>query len=202
MTIQIKKDIRTIVEILAYLIVSFSIGNIYYTYPWLGWTLFAIGVGSVVYRNYFMRYRSDTILFPTQNDDAGKMSYLAFGIMVIFFAGVAYFAFNVGIYRMVIGLTIGIGVILFGLFQSPKGWLVVKNNLLEIYGITGTTDIRQLKEIALHNDKIILTNIYDEHTSSTLLRLDPPASGHIKIFLEKTLGQNKILVIDNVTVVA
>ena len=95
-------------------------------------------------------------MLPTQNDEASKMSLVAFGLVVLFFSSVGHFAFDMEIYQVAIGLTIGGGLIWFGLHESPKSWLHIKENIIEIQDMADRVDIRQLKEISIYSDRIVL----------------------------------------------
>jgi len=199
MTVQLKSDIKTIVEVLAFIIISFSLTMVYNDYPWIGATFFVAGIGATIYKSYFLRLRTDTIMFPTVNDNSSKMIYVTIGVILLFFSLVGYLGINMNIYKLLIGISLALVVSLFGFFESPKGWLTIQNSILKIYGVAGVTDIRQLKEIILANDRITLVNIYGEHKNSTLLKLNPAASGTIKNFIETKLDKSEIQVIDNVT---
>ncbi len=199
MTIQLKNDIRTIIEVLTFLIISFSLTEVYNNYPLIGGAFFIACIGATIYKSYFLRFRTDTILFSTLNDDSSKMAYITFGIIILFFAVVGYFAFDLNIYQAIIVATIGVAVSLFGCFKSPRGWLTIENNSLKICGVEDTIDVRQLKEVILANDRITLVNIYGEHKNSTLLKLNPAASATIKNFIDTKLNKSQIQVIDNVT---
>lgn len=201
MTDQLKKDIRIIIEVLLFLIVWFGIGNIYNYVPWAGYAFLAIGAGAIIYRSYFFRYRKDAVLFPTQNDDSSKMLYVALGIMVLFCAIVGYFVANANFYKVVVVLAIGVAIILFGVFESPKGWLVIKDNTVRIYRVDGIIDIRQIKEIALHSDRIILITIRNEQKLSTPLKLTPAAVQSIKAFLESKIARADIVITDHISYV-
>src|SRR3569833_4163839 len=159
MTTQLKKDIHTIVELSLFLSVYFAIGEISNDILWISYLFFCVVALLIIYRSYFFSYRKNTVLVPTQNDDSFKMFYVAIGIIVMFCAAVGKFVYNADFYKVIIVLAIGIGIISFGVFESPKGWLTIKNNTIRIYGVNSTTDIQHVKEISLYNDRIILINI-------------------------------------------
>jgi len=53
-------------------------------------------------------------------------------------------------------------VFLNGLFDLPKGMIKVDANELSISGLKNKVDIRQLKEIQIYKEKLLLANIYNE----------------------------------------
>ena len=83
--------------------------------------------------------------------------------------------------------------------HGKKGFITINKNLLKIIGVANELDIRQLKEITLKNDKIILTNIYDENTISHHLKLNVKSSEKIIAFFEKQLNPNNINLINQVS---
>jgi hypothetical protein len=201
MTNQLKNDIKTIIELLTYIVITFCLSFVY-TNTWIAIIFSALWIGRILYKAYFVvgvRNRSDIILFPTQNDEYSKMTPITFGIIILIISIIGYFAFGENIYYSIIGTTIGAAVFLFGFFRSPNGWILIKNNSLELYGIQGETDTRQLREITLKNDKITLTNIYGENKNSNLLNLNQSNARDIKRFLEEKLNKSEILIVDGVT---
>jgi hypothetical protein len=190
-----KEDIRTIVQLLLFIVIYFSSSQV----PWLSWLSMAFIIAALVYNGYFLKHRKDTILFPTLNDESSKMTFISFGVLVFFLTLISYFAFNNGIKILITGFALGAILFSFGLFLSPKGWLEIKGNLLKVHGITGETDIRQLQAITLENNKITLTNIYGESKNCFQLKLDPSAAKKIKTFLSENLLNKEVLVVDNIT---
>ena len=139
------------------------------------------------------------MIFPTQNDNSSKMGLIAFGIIVIFLSVTSYYGYNNKDIYSIIGFPVGIIMILLGFYEPEKGFITINKNLLKIIGVTNEFDIRQLKEITLKNDKIILTNIYDENAISHHLKLNVKSSEKIIAFLEKQLNPNDINLINQVS---
>ena len=199
MTPQLKKDINTIFEVLAFGIIWMGLAAFYSNLPgWVAVVLIAIGVGHSIYTRYRKITNADIILFPTLNDESARTGFITFGILILIFAALVYFVFNIKLLLAGIGIVAGTAFILFGRFDLPKGWLSVENNNLKLYGVSENIDTRQLKEIMLKNDEIRLTNIYGENKYSRLLKLTPVISERIKLFLEEKLHNGEITVIDNV----
>jgi len=199
MTSQVKKDIKTIIEVITSILSSIVIVSIYDKFPWVAALFVAIACGRFIYEKYLKRKRKDMVLFPTLNDESEKMIPIAIGVIIAAFSVIGYFAFDFKIYGSLIGVAIGIGSFLLGFFQSPNGWLSVNDHFLKIYGIPGEIDTRLLKEITLKNDKITLTNIYGENKNAFNLKLDRSVAARIKHFLEERMPKNEILIIDNVS---
>ncbi len=199
MTTQLKADIKTILEVISFIFIWVAISNIANNLSWVSYLIASIGAAVIIYNSYFKRYRKDVFLFPTLNDEYSKMTFITFGILIILFSAFGRFLFNSNLYYSILGFAFGAGVILFGIFQSPKGWISVEKCILSLYGVKDKIDTRQLKDITLSNDKIVLTNIYGEHTVSFNLKLNPKMAKSTKKFLEEKL-QNEVQIIDNVFV--
>jgi hypothetical protein len=201
MTQQLKNDIKTIIEVLTFIVISFGLSLIY-TNTW-GLILFSsLFVVRIIYKVYLvstLRNRSEIMLIPTPNDEYAQMAPISFSVILLFFSVIGYFAFNLNVFYSIIGATIGIAVFLYGFFRPPVGWISIKNIDFEVYGIEGIVDTRQLKEITIKSDKITLTNIYGEHKNSNLLNLRPSVAKNIKKFLEERLPKSDILIVDRVT---
>jgi hypothetical protein len=196
MTSQLKNDIKTILEVLTFIIISLSISFIP---PWIAYILFALWIGRLIYTRYYIRTNQNIIAFPTLNDEYAKMTPITFSIIILVLSIIGYFVFKSNLYNAIIGIVIGVAVFLFGFFESQKGWMSIDNNTLKIYGVQENIDTRQLKEITLKNDRIILTNIYGENKNSNQLNLNPSISFNIKKFLTEKLHNSAILIIDSVT---
>jgi hypothetical protein len=87
---------------------------------------------------------------------------------------------------------------LFGLNSEPQGWVSVENNPLKIFGLKDVYEISSQKEIILKNDKITLTNLYDESSYIFQLRLNPGVASDLKKFLEKKLAMHGTRVVNAV----
>ncbi len=198
MTKQLKEDFKTIIEILLVALTIYCTSRIFFFQ--LGNSLFFIFlIGVSVWKGYFFKYRKDVVLFPTLNDEAFKMTFISFGVLILMFFVIDYFVFTPNIYLIFMGFGFGGLVFSFGFSQSPKGWIKIDNNSLKLYGIKDSIDIRQLKSITLAADKITLTNIYDENKNSFQLKLDLSSVQKIKTFLSEKLPNNEVLIVDNVT---
>ncbi|WP_259070070.1 hypothetical protein HDF24_24505 [Mucilaginibacter sp. X4EP1] len=198
MTKQLKEDIKTIIQILSYLLIIYITSLIFF-FQLINIIFFILIIGARVWSGYFIKYRKDVVLFPTLNDEASKMTFISFGVLILMFFGVDYFVFTPNIYLIFIGFGFGGLVFLFGFFESSKGWIKINNNSLRLYGIKDNIDIRQLKIITLAANKITLTSIYDENKNSFQLKLDPFAAQKIKTFLSQNLLNKGVLIVDNVT---
>jgi hypothetical protein len=192
---QYRNDIRTIVEILTCL----AFYAFFRLNQWLviGWFILAIGRFS--YRYYYRKVnKTDIITFKTLNDDYSKMTFITIGILILIFSGIGFFALSMELNYLIIGLAISVITFLLGYFKPPLGWLLIENNALKIYGVQGEIDSRQLKEIILKNDQIILTNIYGEHKNSNLLNLNPIIAENIKSYINEKLNNSEVSVVNDV----
>ena len=199
MNVHLRKDLRTITEVLLYFLSFFAISKLYSFSPCMAAFFGLIGIAAGIYRRFLIRYREDIIMLPTQNDEASKMSLVAFGLVVLFFSSVGHFAFDMEIYQVAIGLTIGGGLIWFGLHESPKSWLHIKENIIEIQGMADRVDIRQLKEISIYSDRIVLINIYDEQKHGMLLKLTPAKAKDIQKFLHHKIDRRELAITNHVS---
>lgn len=198
MTKAFKQDLRTIIEVLLYIVVYMSVSTFLSNYAWLCDAVIVLSIGYFIYSQYNKRFNKNIIVFPTLNDTYSRMMPTSFGIMVIAFSVIGYFAFNINIQKVILIAAIGIAIIAFGYFQLPEGWLSIDENVLKICGVKEKIDTHELKEITLKNHKITLTNIYHEGKFCNNLKLDPLSSEKIKKFLEEKLPKQDILIIDEV----
>lgn len=134
--------------------------NPIFSYTILGlWTIFWI------YNLYSkIQYRLgkvDYILFPTQNDQYSKMTYLTLGLMVIGFATASVIWFKPSNYHILITFAVGSIVFFNGVFDLPKGKMKITGNQIKMSGLKDKIDKRQLKEISISPERIILTTIND-----------------------------------------
>ncbi|HTD98841.1 MAG TPA: hypothetical protein VK668_06120 [Mucilaginibacter sp.] len=198
---QRKSNIRTIFEVLTYLLIYFSISFI--DNPLI--SIFSLGlwVAFWIYNLYKkVQYRNgiklNIVIFPTLNDDYSKMTSITLGIMIIAGSLIGYFAFSILILYCIIGSTVGIIIFLNGVLDLPKGWIIIENNLFRINSIEEEIDLKLLKEIIVKNDQITLTNQLGEHKNVNLLNLDSASGENIKRYITERLNHNTISIINNV----
>lgn len=141
----------------------------------------------------YRKGRSDYILFPTQNDQYSKTTSITLGLIIFALSIVAIVWTKSLNHYGIIGLTIGLLVFLNGLFDLPKGMMQVETNELSISGIKNKIDIRQLKEIKIYKERMILTNVYDEIQRVDNLAIDPISSKLIDSYISKNNIDLKIV---------
>lgn len=159
MTAKLKGNLKTIFGVLFTLLIYVGISAFLKISPYIYFTYCGIGIVFYLYYYFTIRKRKDSVIFPTQNDSSSKMGLVAFGIIVIFLSVTSYYGLNNKDIYSIIGFPVGIIMILQGLYEPEKGFIKINKNLIQIIGVANQLDIRQLKEITLKNDKIILTNI-------------------------------------------
>jgi hypothetical protein len=201
---QYKSDIKTIIEVSTFILIYFSFSSFVSQNSLIGSIFFVVWIVFWIYNLYTkIQYSKgnppDILIFSTLNDNYSKMTFMTLGIMASVISIIGYFAFSFIMPYLVVGLTVGIIIFLNGLFDVPKGWITIENNSLKIYGVQEEIDSRQLKEIELKNDQIILTNIYGEHKKSNLLNLTPIIAKNIKHYITERLHNNEVLVVNNVS---
>ncbi len=182
-----KDDIKTIFEVLTYGLIYMSISTIdnpivsnIFLGLWIVYWIFNL-YSKIQYR----KGKADYILFPTQNDKYYKTTSITLGIIVFLLsiAGIIWTKSfnNYGL----IGITIGLLVFLNGIFDLPKGMLKVKTNEMTITGLKNKIDIRQLKEINIYNERLLLTNIYNEIQRVDNLDIDIDSAKLIDRYISK-----------------
>jgi hypothetical protein len=103
MTTKLKNDIKTIVEVVAFLIIQFGISSIKYS-SWIIFPFWALSVGAYIYYYFTVKKRKDIIIFPTQNDEASKMGFISFGIIIMVIPVVSYFVAALHVGFVIIGI--------------------------------------------------------------------------------------------------
>ncbi len=197
-----KDDIKTIIEVLIIILINFSFSFIHNTLLnsifLLIWVV--IGVYNINDKiQYRLGNRPNTIRFPTLNDNFTQTTTVTLGCFMISISIIGNFISHFNILYVIIGLATGIIVFLNGFFYLPNGWLSIENSTIGIYGIKEKIDSRQLKQIELQNNQVILTNIYGEHKVSTLLNLNPLTAENLRKYIEQKLhNNNSFEVINNV----
>lgn len=182
-----KDDLKSIIEVLTYLLVIMSIGTIHN--PIISFISLGIGIVVWVYNLYTkIKYRNGNcnyIHFPTKNDSYSKTTSLTLGIIVLALS-VALFIWGKSISNYgIIGFTIGLLVFLNGLFDLPQGRMQIENNELKISELESKLDIRQIKEIILRKDQLILLNRYDEKQRINNLEIDAASATQIEDYIIK-----------------
>lgn len=194
-----KDDIKSIIEVLTYILIVISIRTI--DNPVVSFVILGIWVVVLVYNLYSkIQYRNGNtnyIHFPTKNDSYSKMTSLTLGIIVLALS-VAWFFWikSINIYG-IIGLAIGLLVFLNGLFDLPLGRMQIENNELIISELESKLDIRQIKEIIIKKDQLILLNLYDEKQRINNLEIDDASATQLEDYIIKhTKNSDVKLVID------
>lgn len=195
-----KDDIKTIFEVLTFGLVYMSISTI--NNPIVSFMFLGLWIVYWIYSLYSkMQYRkgkADYILFPTQNDNYYTTSSITLGLIVFTgsIAGIAWTEYfdDYG----VIGITIGLLVFLNGLFDLPKGMMKVESNELSISGLNNKIDIRQLKEISIYKERLLLTNIYSEIQRVGNLDIDTESAKQIDRYISENNNNIDLKIFNNV----
>jgi len=205
MTDQLKKDLRTILEVSAYLLTCFSMWFIN-DIPYVSYLFLLVWIGLIFYLiNERIQYRrgkrADIIWLPTQNDNSSMMGYVSAGVLLLAFSLIGDFAFGIKTMYAILGFVTGLVAILIGIINTPAGWIRLDQNLLSAFNFDyqekfdqKKIDIRQIKEIVLRNDTISFINIYREHKKTTLLNLDPSSAEQLREFFSKNLPKEVIYI--------
>lgn len=190
-----KDDIKTIFEVLTYGLIYMSISTI--ENPIVSYSFLGLWIVYWIYNLYskiqYRKGKADYILFPTQNDKYYKTTSITLGIIVVLLsiAGISWIKsfHNYGI----IGITIGLLVLVNGLADLPKGMLQVKTNELNISGIKNKIDMRQLKEISIYKERMLLTNYNNETQRVDNLDIDTDAAKRIVSYISECTADVKTI---------
>ena len=190
-----KDDIKTIIEVLTFGLIYMSISTI--DNPIVSYIFLGLWIAYWTYNLYskfqYRKGKADYILFPTQNDQYSKTTSITLGLIIFALSIIAIVwtkSFN---HYGIIGITIGLLVFLNGLFDLPKGIMKVETNVLSISGLKNKIDIRQLKEINIYKERMLLTNLYDEIQRVDNLAIDPVSSKLIDNYISKNNIDLKIV---------
>lgn len=190
-----KDDIKKIIEVLTFGLIYVSImtiDNPIVSYLFLGlWVVF--WTYNLYTKIQYRKGKSGYIRFPTQNDQYSKTTSITLGLIVfaLSIAGIVWTkTFN---HYGLIGVTIGLLVFFNGIFDLPKGMMKVETNVLSISGLKNKIDIRQLKEINIYKERMLLTNIHDEIQRVDHLAIDPVSSKLIDSYFSKNNIDLKIV---------
>jgi hypothetical protein len=189
-----KDDIKTIFEVLTYGLIYMSIATI--DNPIVSYLYLGLWIVYWTYNLYakfqYRKGKTDYILFPTQNDKYYKTTSITLGIIAILLciAGIIWTkSFN---YYLIIAVTIGLLVFLNGLFDLPKGMLKIKTNEMSITGLKNKIDLRQIKEINIYKERLLLTNIYNDMLRVDNLDIDAVSATLIDKYISKNYIDLKI----------
>lgn len=195
-----KNDIKTIVEVLSLFVIFLSISafdNPLVTYLFLAvWVVYLIY--SLISKIRYRKGKSKYILFPTLNDQYSKVTSLTLGIICLILSIVAIIWTKSYIHYGITGIAISLLVFLNGVFDLPKGWMQVDQNELSLSGLENIIDVRQLKEINIYKERIILTNVYDEIKRVESLNIDANSARQIENYISKHANNLSIQITNNV----
>lgn len=162
----------------------FTIGNPVVSYIFTG-----LGIINWSYNLYtkfqYRKGKADYILFPTQNDQYSKTTSITLGLIILTLSVAAIILTKSDYHYEIVGITIGLLVFLNGIFDLPKGVMKVEGNDLTISGLRNKIDIRQLKEINIYKERMILTNISNEIERVENLAISPDSAQLIERYISE-----------------
>jgi len=195
-----KYDIKTIIEVLTFGLIYMSISTIdnpIVSFMFLGLWI-AYWTHNLYSKFHYRKGKADYIRFPTQNDQYSKTTSITLGLVIFVLSITAIVWHNSFNYYAVIGITIGLLMFLNGLFDLPKGMMKVDANELSITGLKNKIDIRQLKEIKIYKERMILTNVYDEIQRIDNLAIDTDSAQLIDRYISELKNNNVLTTKNNV----
>jgi Ca2+/Na+ antiporter len=193
-----KADIKTIFEVLIFLIISVSLPSlnnpyfaaIFLVFGGLYW-LFSI-YSNIKYKKGDANY----ILIPSENDDPQKVGNLVFGIVIFTISlGFVFWQKSVNNYSL-IGLVVGLAKFISGIIHLPNSKLKIENNIVSLTGLKADLDIRQLEIITINNNTIILTNIYNETSIAQYFNINMNSAEKIENYIITRYKGNESLKIE------
>lgn len=148
-----------------------------------------------------LQYRkgnANYILFPTINDQFFKITSLTLGLIICALSVVAIVCIpDIGLYGA-FGILVGVLVFFNGIIDLPNGMMKIDGNEMNIAGVDGKIDIRQIKEVSIYKDRIVVTNIYNENQRLGNLEIDIVSAEHINNYILNNKGGSDLKTINNV----
>lgn len=195
-----KDDINTILQVLMFGIIYLSISTI--DNPIVSIIFLGLWIGYLIYNLYSkFQYRNGNpnyILFPTVNDQYSKITSVILGLIVCVLSVVAIVWTDDFRLYGALGILVGVLVFLNGVLDLPKGMLKIEGNVMNIAGIDGKIDIRQVKELNIYNDRIVVTNIYNKNQRLGNLEIDVVSAQYIDNYILNNKKENDLKIINNV----
>lgn len=195
-----KDKLKTIFELLSFGLIYMCIATT--DNPIVSYTFLGLWIVFWTYNLYWkIQYRkglSNYILIPTQNDQYSKTTSIALGLIVsaMCIAGIIWTkTFN---HYGFIGIAIGLLVFFNGIFDLPKGVIKIETNELSISGLESKIDMRQLNEIKIYKERIILTYINKEIQRVDNLDIDPDSAKRIDEYISEMKNNIEFKITNNV----
>jgi len=192
--------IKTIVEVLLFGLIYMGMSNggklIQYFSVGLAISFWAFNLyGKLQYRSGNKNY----LLIPTKNDTYSKMTSLIFGGALLIGAvlGLCLGSFNA---FTIVGSGVGSLIFFNGLYDLPKGKIAVENNKLSVDRYMEDVDVRQLKQIEIFTDRVLITNIYNEIQRADNLNIDDKIALEIMRYLGDSIHDTELNIVNSVPV--
>lgn len=195
-----KNDLKTILEVLLFLVIYFSFSAL--KSPIITIAVFGLAIVYWSYNLYTkLQYRkgnADYMLIPTVNDQYSKITSIVLGLAACALSiSAIVWKHEYRIYGS-IGIAVGLLILLNGIFDLPKGRLKIDGNILTLTGIDEKVDIRQLSEINIYSNKLVITNMYSESQRLDNLNLDAVSAQRIENYIIDNKKGSTLKVINNV----
>jgi len=196
-----KDDIKTIFQVFMFGIIYLSISSI--DNPIVSILLSCLWIGYLIYNLYskfqYRKGNANYIRIPTVNDNFYKISSLIFGLIICILSITAIvWSDNLWIYG-VVGFVVGLLIFCNGIFDLPKGILKMEGSEMNIVGIAETFDFRQIKELNIYKDRIVVTNINNQNKKLGNLDINLVAAEHIEKYIFNNSKESNFRIIINVS---
>jgi Ca2+/Na+ antiporter len=193
-----KADIKTIFEVLIFLIISVSLPSL--DNPYFAAILLVFGglywLFSIYSNIKYKKGDANYILIPSENDDHQKVGSLVLGIVIFTISlGFVFWQKSVSNYSL-IGLIVGLAKFISGIIHLPNSKLKIENNIVSLTGLKADLDIRQLEIITINYNTIILTNIYNETSIAQYFNINMNSAEKIENYIITSYKGNESLKIE------
>lgn len=148
----------------------------------------------IQYRNE----KADYVFFPTLNDQYSKTTSITLGLIVLIITIVFSAWTKTFNHYAIVGFATGLLVFFNGIFDLPKGKIKIEGNTINISGLQTAIDQRQLKEIDISTDQLILTNIYGEIQRVNNLTIDLKSAELINKYILVNKNNTDLIITNNV----
>jgi hypothetical protein len=170
--------------------------------PIISITFLVLWISYLLYNLYskfqYRKGKVNYILFPTVNDQYSKLTSIILGLLICVLSITGIFWTDEFKLYGAVGILVGLLMFCNGIFDLPKGILKIEGNEMSIAGADGKIDIRQVKELNIYNDRIIVTNIYNESQRLGNLEIDVVSAQLINNYILNNKKENDLKTINNV----
>lgn len=191
-------DLKTMVEVIIFALLWF-IGTTLDS-PIVTIISFLFFIFYLLYQLYeqycYRKGRVYYVLYPTKKDCYSKITLLILGSILLVSSIVIVVTKNCNQYA-IISFVFGLLLFLNGLFDLPKGKLIICDSTLIISGINEQINLQNLKEINIFKDRILLSDDNDSVKRVDNVALDFVSSKVLEKYILENTQNFDLKVINN-----